>query len=114
MTASFWLRERSLALPFTGGIPAFRFAKSGAWARTVFTTANIIDDLPVVMEAIIAEMRKNSDWSRIRPDFRGAFMVAQQSADSGALLMRFIRSLQLPKYPGWLSTTVKGAKWWEE
>lgn len=72
------------------------------------------DDLPVVMEAIIAEMRKNSDWSRIRPDFRGAFMVAQQSADAGALLMRFIRSLQLPKYPGWLSTTVKGAKWWEE
>lgn len=71
-------------------------------------------DLVLVMEALIDAMRKNSDWSRARPDFRGATLVADRLDAAAALLVRFFRSLQLPKTPGWVSTMVSDKAWWEE
>lgn len=72
------------------------------------------EEFPLAMELIIAEMRKNSDWNRARADFRGALMTADRSVEAATLLARFIRSLQLPSYPGWMRTMLKGAKWWSE
>lgn len=65
------------------------------------------EEMVPVMEAIISEMRKNSDWSRARSDFRGAFVLAQHSPDAAALLARFVRSLQLQRNPAWLSAMLK-------
>jgi len=70
------------------------------------------DEHVPLIEAIITEMRKNSDWGRARPDFRGATLVANRSPQAGALLARFIRSLQLPRLPAWMSTMIKDAGWW--
>ncbi|KQY26155.1 NTPase KAP [Caulobacter sp. Root487D2Y] len=66
-----------------------------------------------VIEAVIAEMRKNSDWGRPRTDFRGATLVATRSPEAGSLLARFIRSLQLSRPPAWMSTMIKDADWWK-
>ncbi|ESY56063.1 MULTISPECIES: P-loop NTPase fold protein [Mesorhizobium] len=71
-------------------------------------------DMILVMEAVIEVMRKDSDWSRARMDFRGATLVADRSAAAAELLNRFFRSLQLPKTPGWVSTMLKDKAWWEE
>ena len=81
------------------------------------TARGALDAVPAaehvpLMEAMIAEMRKNSDWSRARPDFRGATLVAERSSQAGALLARFIRSLQLSRLPAWMSTMIKDAGWW--
>lgn len=71
------------------------------------------DDGVMVMEALISEMRKDSNWARTRPDFRGALMMAQRSPAAAQLLARFIRSLQLERQPAWMSTMLKGEIWWE-
>ncbi len=72
------------------------------------------DELPVLMEMLVAEMRKNPDWTRARADLRGAYVLAQRSPPAGALLSRFLRSLQLTRYPGWISTMLKDAEWWSQ
>src|SRR5690606_14180902 len=69
------------------------------------------DEHVPLMEAMIAEMRKNSDWGRARTDFRGATLVADRSPQAGSLLARFIRSLQLTRPPAWMSTMIKDARW---
>lgn len=71
-------------------------------------------DLVPAMEAIVDAMRKNSDWARLRPDFRGAVLLADRSDAAAAILVRFFRSLQLVKTPGWVSTMVKDKTWWED
>ncbi|RWF99700.1 P-loop NTPase fold protein [Mesorhizobium sp.] len=71
-------------------------------------------DLLVVMEAMIDTMRKDSDWSRARSDFRGAMLVADRSEAAAGLLLRFFKSLQLVKTPGWVSTMASGKVWWED
>jgi predicted KAP-like P-loop ATPase len=70
------------------------------------------EEAPMVMEQLISEIRKNSSWDRIRPDFRGALLLARKSASAGKLLGRFVRSL--PDRPGWLSTMIKDDTWHKE
>jgi predicted KAP-like P-loop ATPase len=70
-------------------------------------------DHPTVMEGIVAEMRKNSEWSRARTDFRGAFLLAERSTSTRSILARFIRSLQLSRIPPWMSVMLKDSEWWE-
>ena len=72
------------------------------------------EELVVVMDALIGDMRKNSAWNRTRSDFRGAVMTADRSEDAAVQLSRFVRSLQLPKMPGWMTTMLKGRSWWQE
>ena len=72
------------------------------------------EELVVVMDALIGDMRKNSTWTRTRSDFRGAVMTADRSEDAAVQLSRFVRSLQLPKMPGWMATMLKGRSWWQE
>ena len=72
------------------------------------------EDLVVVMDALITQMRKDSNWNRARSDFRGAVMTADRSDDAAVQLSRFVRSLQLVKIPGWMTTMLKGRSWWQE
>lgn len=71
-------------------------------------------DLVPIMEAMIDAMRKDPQWSRLRPDFRGATLVADRSEAAATLLVRFFKSLQLVKTPGWVLTMVRDRDWWEE
>ena len=68
-------------------------------------------EMTAVMEAVVGELRKNSDWSRARPDFRGAFIIAREAPETAAILARFVRSLQLRNYPAWMSSMLKEAAW---
>ena len=72
------------------------------------------EDLVLVMDALIGDMRKNSAWNRARSDFRGSVMTADRSEDAAVQLSRFVRSLQFPKLPGWMATMLKGRSWWQE
>jgi len=63
------------------------------------------------MEEMIADMRKNADWSKLRSDVRGAVVLARTWPDAAARLNRYIRSLvQRPK---WLETLIKNEPWVE-
>ncbi len=62
-----------------------------------------------VMEDLIAHMRKNVDWSKVRPDFRGALLLARSSSEAGKILGRFARAL--PSQPMWMSSLTKDDAW---
>ncbi len=72
------------------------------------------EELAVVMDGLISQMRKDSNWSRPRSEFRGAVMVADRSDSAALLLSKFVRSLQLPKIPGWMTTMLKNRPWWQQ
>jgi predicted KAP-like P-loop ATPase len=58
-----------------------------------------------VMEALIRQMRLDSEWSRPRTDFRGAVMLAETSKDAGKLLSAFVTSLGAAT-PRWMSMMI--------
>lgn len=72
------------------------------------------EDLLQVMDGIVDGMRKNANWERARSDFRGAVITAGRSEEAATQLSRFIRSLQLPKMPGWMATMLKNKSWWQQ
>ncbi|MDH2327248.1 P-loop NTPase fold protein [Cereibacter sp. SYSU M97828] len=63
-------------------------------------------DAEDAMEELCAGMSRNADWSKIRPDFRGAVMLAGVSGDAHARLVRFIENL--PDRPPWMAGLMKG------
>ena len=63
----------------------------------------------MAMEALLSEMRKNSDWARTRADLRGAVLLARSSPEAGKLAARFIRAL--PSQPPWMRTMLKDEAW---
>ena len=65
----------------------------------------------LLMHALIAEMRRSPDWGRPRGDFRGALVLAEVSPSTAEALGRFIRTLDLPKLPRWLSAMIKDRAW---
>lgn len=65
-----------------------------------------------VMEALIAELRKESEWNRKPPGFDGAIVLAERESDAGRLLADFIQSLGLAKLPPWLNVLVKNSAWY--
>ncbi|MCM2356837.1 MAG: P-loop NTPase fold protein [Geobacteraceae bacterium] len=64
-----------------------------------------------VMEALVAEFRKESDWKRKPAGFDGAIILADHASNSGKTLADFIHSLGLEKLPPWLNVMVKKADW---
>jgi predicted KAP-like P-loop ATPase len=66
-----------------------------------------------LMDSIVREMRRDTDWSKSRSDFRGALVLAEVSAETGEHLMRFIRSLEMAKLPGWMATLTRDKPWFE-
>lgn len=67
-----------------------------------------------VMEALITEFRKESDWKRKPPGFDGAIILTDSSSDAGKVLSDFIHSLGFEKLPPWLHVIVKKAGWFNE
>lgn len=63
------------------------------------------------MDEMIADMRKNADWSKLRSDVRGAVVLARAWPDAAAQLNRYIRSLT--QRPKWLETLIKNETWVE-
>lgn len=58
------------------------------------------------MEEMCASMSRNADWVTIRPDFRGAILLAKVSADAHLRLVRFVENL--PERPPWMAGLMKG------
>lgn len=65
----------------------------------------------VAMEAIVTHMRKDADWSRVRPDARGAILLARSSTEAAKIATRFFRDL--PSAPAWLQSMLKAEGWYE-
>ena len=85
---------------------------SSVAAREALTGIDSSEHVPI-MEALLTEMRRNTDWSRARSDFRGAVILADNVPATGIVLMRFIRSLSLDRIPPWMSTMVRDKTWFE-
>jgi predicted KAP-like P-loop ATPase len=66
----------------------------------------------VAMEALVAEIRKDAEWTRVRSDIRGAVLLARASNEAAKVITRFIRSL--PSQPPWLRSMLKDETWFEE
>lgn len=66
-----------------------------------------------MMDALVRDMRRNAEWMRSRDDFRGAVYLADASPGAASTLCRFIRSLDLPRRPPWMSTMLTGKTWAE-
>ena len=64
-----------------------------------------------VMEALVTEFRKESDWNRKPAGFDGAIILAEHESNSGKILAEFVRSLGLEKLPPWLNVMVKKSDW---
>jgi predicted KAP-like P-loop ATPase len=63
------------------------------------------------MDEMIADMRKNADWSKLRSDVRGAVVLARAWPDAAARLNRYLRSLT--QRPKWLEALIKNETWVE-
>lgn len=57
------------------------------------------------MDEIIATMKRNPDWSKIRNDFRGASLLAKRDPVAHEKLVSFITTL--PRQPVWMRTMMK-------
>lgn len=58
------------------------------------------------MDEIITAMKRDPDWSRIRSDFRGAYLLAKHDQTAHDKLVSFIRTLP-GKRPRWMVTMMK-------
>lgn len=65
----------------------------------------------VGMDALVAVMRKNADWSKVRSDARGAVLLARASADAAKIAARFFRDV--PSHPAWLRHMLSTEAWYE-
>jgi predicted KAP-like P-loop ATPase len=61
------------------------------------------------MDELVAAMRKDTDWSKARPDFRGAIILANASAEAATILNRFIRSIK--GRPKWMKAMLDNQDW---
>jgi predicted KAP-like P-loop ATPase len=61
------------------------------------------------MDELVAAMRKDSDWSKARADFRGAIILAKASADAATILNRFIKSIK--GRPKWMNAMLDNQDW---
>lgn len=62
------------------------------------------------MEALITHMRKDPDWSRVRPEARGAILLARSSPEAAKIATRFFH--ELPTEPAWLRNMLKSETWY--
>lgn len=70
------------------------------------------DDHALVMEVLVADMRKRLPWTS-RPDaFLGAMRLAQTAPETGALLMGLVGSAYPQNPPKWLPALVDKEPWY--
>lgn len=88
-------------------------SRSSAAAKTVLGSVEPTE-LNAVMEALIAEFRKHSDWKNMPEGFHGALVLADTFPETGQLLARFVRSPSIGKLPPWLNQAVKDEAWFKD
>ncbi|WP_438345917.1 KAP family P-loop NTPase fold protein [Methylorubrum populi] len=88
-----------------------RTASSPA-ARDALAAVDAIEHVPM-MDALVRDMRRNPDWMRSRRDFLGATLLADIAPEAAVVLVRFVRSLELPRRPPWMSALLAGKAWAE-
>lgn len=86
-----------------------RTASSPA-ARDALAAVDAAEHVPM-MDTLVRDMRRDTDWTRTRRDFLGATLLADVSPQAAVVLMRFIRSLDLPRRPPWMSALLKDKPW---
>lgn len=84
---------------------------SSVAAREAATGIDPSEAVPA-MDEMIAEIRKNADWLKVRNDLRGSIVLARAWPDAAARLNRYLRSLT--HRPKWLQTLIKSEDWVEE
>ncbi|MGF6091586.1 KAP family P-loop NTPase fold protein [Pseudomonas sp. 18173] len=72
-----------------------------------------VSERGLLMAQLIESMRPHSDWSQKALGFDGAQLLAEHSADAGALLSDFIHTVMPGKLKPWLNAKVKGAAWFK-
>jgi predicted KAP-like P-loop ATPase len=88
-------------------------SRSSAAAKAVVSSVEPTER-DSVMEALIAEFRKHTEWKSMPEGFHGALVLADTFPETGNLLARFVRSLGIGKLPPWLNQAVKGEEWFNE
>ncbi|MDE2570132.1 MAG: KAP family NTPase [Sphingomonadales bacterium] len=84
---------------------------SSVAAREAATGIDPSEAVPA-MDEMIAEIRKNADWLKVRNDLRGSIVLARAWPDAAARLNRYLRSLT--HRPKWLQALIKNEDWVEE
>jgi hypothetical protein len=64
------------------------------------------------MDEVIAEIRKNADWSRVRADVRGGVVLARIWPEAATKFSQYLGSLA--DRPKWLPALLKNEDWVEE
>lgn len=68
-----------------------------------------------IMESLIGEYRKHTDWKTKPTGFDGALILADASPSAGQVLARFIKTLApAAKLPPWLNSAVKDEAWFSD
>lgn len=82
---------------------------SGA-AKEAINSVEAVEQV-ALMDALIDEMRRHSEWRKVRADFRGAVLLARANIDTGQQLKRFIS--KLPNVPSWMNAMIKNDDWYK-
>ena len=81
-----------------------------AVARETAAGIDLSEAVPA-MDAMIAEIRKNTDWSKNRSDVRGSVVLARIWPDAAVRLSQYLTSLTYQ--PKWLKALIKNDDWIE-
>ena len=81
---------------------------SSTVAEQIFSSLNE-NEVTMVMESLITELRQISDWEQRPKPFNGASFLANKSSKAGKMLKNFLVDVE-PKQP-WLRTLLKNATW---
>lgn len=69
------------------------------------------DDMLPVLEGLLEQLSKTTDWSRKPAGFAGAIALARKSEGAGVRLKSFI--LGIGKIPSWMKVQIKDDDWWK-
>jgi predicted KAP-like P-loop ATPase len=115
LRAVFYLSRETLPIqPISAGLSPEAVAALEVLRKTVSMTSKVSqnaisalnrDEAEGVMEAMCVSMNRNPEWAKIRPDFRGAALLAKSSPEAHARLIRFVEAL--PDVPVWMSSLMK-------
>ena len=81
---------------------------SSTVADQIFSSLNE-NEVIMVMESLIAELRQISEWNKRPKAFNGAYFLANKSSEAGKMLKRFLKDINQKEI--WLETLLKNATW---
>lgn len=115
LRAVFYLSRETLPVqPISAGLSPAAVSALEVLRKTVSMTSKVSQgaisalnpgEKEGVMEELCLSMNRNPEWIKIRADFRGAVLLARESGEAHARLVRFVGSL--PKVPPWMASLMK-------